>query len=396
MTDAPEKKSFRKELSAAQNEDGVLVRTHVGGQALIEGIMMRGKYNWACAVRTPDGGMHIEEHDLASGKDKNSWMYKPVIRGCTALVESLALGYKALDVSAEYAYDFSEEEAEAAAKKAEKEARKAARRAARKAEAASTEVAEEAETAAEPAPAGLPASVEAEAPKEAGGGLSGSETAIAMVLGVALAVALFIIVPAVLTNFIVGDYGGKGTFLWNLIDGLIRIAVFVFYIWLIGRMKDIKRLFRYHGAEHKTIHCFEHGLELTPENAAKFPTLHVRCGTAFLIMTLIIAILVFTLVPVGALIDAMGVTSRFWRLMLVILSRIVLLPLVAGLAYEVTVKWAGTRPENRLVRIVLWPGMQMQRLTTGEPDEGMLECAIAAMKLVLEREEREATDTVDA
>jgi uncharacterized protein YqhQ len=125
------------------------------------------------------------------------------------------------------------------------------------------------------------------------------------------------------------------------------------------------------------------------ENARKFPTLHVRCGTAFMLMTLLIAILVFTIVPVAPLIDALGVTNGAVRLVLVILSRIILLPVIAGLSYEVTVKWAGSHPESPFVQFVLWPGMQMQRLTTYQPDDLMLECAIAAMKRVLEREERE-------
>jgi uncharacterized protein YqhQ len=212
---------------------------------------------------------------------------------------------------------------------------------------------------------------------------------VSMILGLVLGVGIFVVLPAVITNLLVGDYGEK-TLLWNIIDGVLRIAIFVFYIWLIGRMKDIQRMFAYHGAEHKTIHCYEHGLELTPANAQTFPTLHVRCGTAFLLTTMLIAILVFTIVPVGPLIDAMGVTNGILRLVLVIISRIILLPVVAGFSYEVTVKWAGSHPDNPLVQIVLWPGLQMQRLTTNIPDEGMLECAIAAMNCVLEREQLEA------
>lgn len=148
-------------------------------------------------------------------------------------------------------------------------------------------------------------------------------------------------------------------------------------------------MFSYHGAEHKTIHCYEHGLALTPENARSFPRLHVRCGTAFLIMVMIIAILVYTVVPLDALIAAWGFTGPAAFAVLIV-ARIVLMPVIAGISYEITVKWAGSHPESPLVRVVLWPGMQMQRLTTNEPDDGMLECAIAAMKLVLEREEREA------
>ena len=203
------------------------------------------------------------------------------------------------------------------------------------------------------------------------GGFGTREMAISMVLGV-----------------LVGEYDDK-TLLWNVVDGIVRIVVFVFYIWLIGRMQDIKRMFSYHGAEHKTIHCYEHGLPLTPENARSFPRLHVRCGTAFLIMVMIIAIFVYTITPLNGLIAAWGVPDGPAKLALVIVARILLMPVIAGISYEITVKWAGSHPENPLVKVVLWPGMQMQRLTTNEPDDEMLECAIAAMQRVLEREERE-------
>ena len=154
-------------------------------------------------------------------------------------------------------------------------------------------------------------------------------------------------------------------------------------------MEDIKRMFGYHGAEHKTIHCFEHGLPLTPENARSFPRLHVRCGTAFLIMVMIIAIFVYTVTPLNLLISAWGVPDGPLKLTLVIIVRILLMPVIAGVAYEITVKWAGSHPDNPLVKVILWPGMQMQRLTTREPDDGQIECAIAAMQLVLDREQRE-------
>ncbi len=325
----------KSDLSRAFSEDGER-KTHVGGQALIEGIMMRGKYNWSVAVREPSGAVYTEEHDLASGKAKNSWLYWPLVRGCRALVESLMLGYKALEVATLHAYaDDGEEETEGSE-----------------------------------------------------GEFGKREMAVSMVLGLVLGVVLFIVAPAFLTNLIVGEYDGN-TLLWNIVDGVLRVAVFVFYIWLIGRMSEIKRMFGYHGAEHKTIHCYEHGLPLTPENARSFPRLHVRCGTAFLIMVMIIAIFVYTVVPLNALIAAWGVPDGAPKLALVIASRIVLMPVIAGVSYEITVKWAGSHPENPLVKVVLWPGMQMQYLTTNEPDDGMLECAIEAMKLVLAREEAE-------
>lgn len=331
----------KSDLSRAFSEDGHL-KTHVGGQALIEGIMMRGKYNWAVAVREPSGGIYLEDHDLASGRSKNSWLRWPIVRGCTAFVESLMLGYKALEIAAMHA--FAEDDLK-------------------------------------------------EGEEDDSASLGHGEMVVSMILGLVMGIALFIVVPALLANFIVGAYD-RATLAWNLVDGLFRVAVFVFYIWLIGRMKDIKRMFGYHGAEHKTIHCFEHGLSLTPENARSFPRLHVRCGTAFLIMVMLIAIVVYTVVPVASLIAAFGITNGVLKFLLVIISRIVLMPLIAGLGYEITVKWAGSHPENPLVKLILWPGMQMQRLTTREPDDDQIECAIAAMKLVLEREECEASDLV--
>ncbi len=380
----------RDEWARAKETEGVVCQTHVGGQALIEGIMMRGKYNWAVAVREPDGNIYIEEHDLVSGRDKNSWLHKPVVRGCTAMVESLALGYKALDIASQHAFDLSEEEDEVESEKKDRldegdnsvpEQLQAA-----VAEEPSSENQKEIESTATIEKTGVDKN-DAEQEDEGYSLPKGVITA-AMIMGLVLGIVLFVVLPAFLTNFLVGDYGEK-TLLWNIIDGIIRIAIFIFYIWLIGRMNDIKRMFAYHGAEHKTIHCYEHGLDLTVENARKFPTLHVRCGTAFMLMTMLIAILVFTITPIAPLIDLMGVTNEALRLVLVIISRIILLPIVAGLSYEITVKWAGSRPKSPLVQFVLWPGMQMQRLTTNPPDDEMLECAIAAVKRVLEREQLE-------
>ena len=465
----------RSELSRAFAEDGPR-KTHVGGQALIEGVMMRGTYNWAVGVREPDGALYVEEHDLASGRAKNGWMHWPVVRGCRAFVESLMLGYKALEVAAIHAFGDEEEGEGGAGSPAAAEAEGAAevkRPAAGavaaacgsprsdaadggaddvQAAASADALAESAagwDEASEPLPEPTLASTRGEgrafswkddfgnpdemidalgaqrtlevvceplpvdaasaaragasgtdraadshpadgAADEAGeGGFGKKEMALSMVLGLALGVALFIVAPAFLTNLIVGEYDSNAL-AWNIVDGILRVAVFVFYIWLIGRMQEIKRMFAYHGAEHKTIHCHEHGLPLTPENARRFPRLHVRCGTAFLIMVMIIAIFVYTAIPLDALIGALGVPDGAPKLALVIAVRIVFLPVIAGVSYEITVKWAGSHPDNPLVKVVLWPGMQMQRLTTKEPDDGMLECAIAAMQRVLAREDAEA------
>lgn len=412
---APSKRSAVKRAFA---EDGAN-KTHVGGQALIEGVMMRGRYNWAAAVREPSGNIYIEEHDLASGKAKNKWLYWPVVRGCRAFVESLILGYKALEIAAMHAYG---DEEEPGAKAEEVSANGAISK-----EGASVDESVAGETSdfswkndfgnpdeaidALGAQRSLDIVVEANTAESGAvepnavepgvavresvetcdgddGGFGKREMAISMVLGLLLGVGLFIVAPAFIANVLVGEYDDK-TLLWNVVDGIVRIVVFVFYIWLIGRMQDIKRMFSYHGAEHKTIHCYEHGLPLTPENARSFPRLHVRCGTAFLIMVMIIAIFVYTITPLNGLIAAWGVPDGPAKLALVIVARILLMPVIAGISYEITVKWAGSHPENPLVKVVLWPGMQMQRLTTNEPDDEMLECAIAAMQRVLEREERE-------
>ena len=401
----------RSDLARAFKEDGEL-KTHVGGQALLEGIMMRGKYNWAVAVREPEGTIYTEEHDLASGKKKNGWLYWPLIRGVRAFVESLALGYKALSISAEHAYV---EEEEATVQDPEGSEFSWARDfgnpdemidalgAQRSLDVVVEDGLDDGELFDESAFDELEAdesSVDTDeacsgssyeddpAPAEKKPLLSDKEMAVSMVIGLVLGIVLFVVAPAAVTNLIVGEYD-ECTLLWNVVDGILRIAIFVFYIWLIGRMSDIKRMFGYHGAEHKTIHCFEHGLPLTPENARSFPRLHVRCGTAFLIMVMIIAIFVYTVTPLNALIDTWGVPDGIAKLVLVIVVRILLMPVIAGVAYEITVKWAGSHPSNPLVKVVLWPGMQMQYLTTREPDDGQIECAIAAMKLVLEREQRE-------
>ena len=439
----------KSDLSRAFSEDGAL-KTHVGGQALIEGIMMRGKYNWSVAVREPSGGIYVEEHDLASGRNKNGWMHWPLVRGCRALVESLVLGYKALEIAAMHA--FGEEEPEepagqtlgvdepvsrslaadepaplpiapadglagdgsfSAGAKNGGAASPLAPGEALSGEGVSSAGAKSGDAASSPsfswkddfgrpdimidalgAQRSLEVVDEPESQPEKKSFMDEEvefgkkEMAVSMVLGLVLGVVLFIVAPAFITNLIVGEYD-QNTVLWNIVDGLLRVGVFVFYLWLIGRMQEIKRMFGYHGAEHKTIHCYEHGLPLTPENARSFPRLHVRCGTAFLIMVMVIAIFVYTITPLNGLIAAWGVPDGAPKLLLVIVVRILLMPVIAGISYEITVKWAGSHPDNPLVKVVLWPGMQMQYLTTNEPDDGQIECAIAAMQKVLEREEAE-------
>lgn len=340
----------QSDIKRAFAEDGAR-KTSVGGQALIEGIMMRGSTHWSVAVRKPDGSMHTEEHELASGRAGQRWMRWPLVRGCVALVESLGLGFKALEIAAKHAFNEPDPEPTTVDARGQRHSSQPSDR----------------------------------RRKQTDGEFGSAEMTISLVLGVLLGVALFIVVPALIANLLVGDYD-TNSLTWNLVDGIFRVMVFIFYVWLIGRMSDIKRMFAYHGAEHKTIHCYEHELELTPENARAFPCLHVQCGTAFLIMVMIIAIVVYSLVPLSPLLDQLGITNSVAKFFVVLAVRLAFLPLIAGISYEITVKWAGARPENRLVKVILWPGMQMQRLTTNEPDDEQLECAIAAMKLVLAHE----------
>lgn len=402
-----EKAREKSDLARAFSEDGPC-KTHIGGQALIEGVMMRGKNCWAIGVREPDGGLFSQEYPLSKKGNRPTWFSWPLVRGCVALVDSLALGFKALEIAANKAFDDEEEVAESPASNdpesfTQNDSELPALNSPKSclADAGSSALNDMVSSELSTSDSGLSSNLESASTSDFGlssnlesasvsdstdeGVLSKAEMTFAMVLGVVLAVALFILLPAGLSNVIVGEYE-QNPFVWNIVDGVVRVVIFIFYVWLIGRMPDIKRMFSYHGAEHKTIHCYEHGLELTPENARQFPRLHVRCGTAFLIMVMLIAIVVYTVIPLDGVIASLGITgTAAFALLLVV--RLVFLPVIAGISYEITVKWAGSHPENPLVKVVLWPGMQMQRLTTNEPDDSMLECAIAAMKLVVANEE---------
>ena len=363
-------------------EEGELFRTHIGGSALTEGVMMRGKLSWAVAVREPSGRIYVEEHELPDPAARPAWRRWPLVRGCVSFVESMALSFKAMNLAADHAYD-AEGETYASLLAAGRVAPAAERDGASDA-AGSEPISDPVSAAGALGAAVEPASAES-------GAMSPFLMGISAVLGVLLGVALFMVVPVFVANLLVGDYAPDNAIRWNLVEACLRIAIFVVYIWAIGLMPDMRRVFGYHGAEHLCIHCFEHGLPLTPENARRFSRLHVRCGTAFLIMTMLVAIFVNTLVPVALWAEEWGLAGA-GRTAFIAASRIVLLPLVAGLSYEVTVKWAGAHPELPIVRAVLWPGLQMQRLTTREPDDGMLECAIAALECVRSREEAAGID----
>lgn len=329
-------------------EEGELFATHIGGAATLEGVMMRGRDHWAVAVRCEDGSIYTEEHDLPAPESRPAWTKLPLVRGCVSLVSSLSLSYKAMEIAAE-----SPDKA------------------------ATTS----------PAAGTCAPSQNSQHDEQTSSDGSGWQFVLSTVLGLALGMGLFVALPVGLSNLLMGPLTSDNTVAWNLCEALLRIMVLIAYVGGIGLVPDMARLYGYHGAEHQSIHCFEHGLPLTPENAAKFSRIHVRCGTAFLVMTVMVAIVVHTLLPVGAWADTLGIAG-IARSLFVFASRIAMLPLVAGLSYEVTVKWAGSHPENPLVKIALWPGLMMQKLTTRTADEEMLECAIAALKLVDEHERK--------
>ena len=301
--------------------------TKTGGQAVMEGVMMRGPERTAVAVRLPDNRIFLKTE---MNPARSKIMKLPLIRGIVSFVMSLFLGTKILTYSADVLEFFTEED--------------------EKKEAADGE---------EEKPGFLERTFGAKAAWN-----------ILMCLSVAFAlvvsIAVFVLLPTVIVNFLSGMI--KSVIALNLIEGFLRIAMFIGYIVLISNMKDIRRVFEYHGAEHKTIHCYENGLELTPENAKEFIRLHPRCGTSFLMFVMVISLILFSL---------LGWPTLVMR----IVSRIVLIPVVAAISYEV-LQWAG-RSTNRFVEIVSVPGLLLQKLTTREPDKSQLEVAIVSMKAVL-------------
>jgi uncharacterized protein YqhQ len=298
-----------------QNTKNKVRPTSIGGQAVMEGVMMKGVDRIAIAVRKPDGEIALKKQALKGSR--KGFTKLPLIRGVYGFFDSMVLGVQSLMYSAEF---FEEEEPE------EKE-------------------------------------------KEQGFFARFMEKNfiwISVTLSVAFSVLLFILLPTVLVN--VFQKLTDSTVILNLIEGVVRIAIFVLYIVAISRMKDIKRVFEYHGAEHKTIFCYEHGEELTVENVKKHGRLHPRCGTSFLFIVMIVSILLFSLFQWSGL---------FYR----IVVRLLLLPVVAGISYEL-IKWAG-RSQSRLACYISKPGMWMQKITTREPDDSQIEIAITALQNVL-------------
>ena len=300
-------------------------RTSIGGQALIEGILMRGPDRQAIVCRKPDGELVVKEDELTLIKDKHPILGWPLIRGVVTFLDSMVKGMQAITWSAEQQPEEVEE----------------------------------------------PTKFDLWLEKHFGEkGADKLAIGIAVVIGIALAVVLFFFLPTLLTGLFEGFL--KGRFLRTLVEGLLRIGIFLLYLWGVTRMKDIRRLFSYHGAEHKTIHCYERGLELTVENVRPMPKEHPRCGTSFLFVVMIVSIVVLMFV---------GWTSPLLRLV----SRLCLLPVIVGISYEIN-RWVG-RHDNLLSSILAWPGRQLQHLTTFEPDDGMIECAIEALKRVIPEEQ---------
>lgn len=302
--------------------------TSIGGQALIEGIMMRGPEKTALAVRLPEGGIDISFLNFTSVSSKHPILKLPVIRGVVSFAESMIQGYKALSVSAEKS-GFAEEEGKG--EKTEKDKKK---------ESAFMAVI----------------------------------MAAASVLAVVLAVVLFVYLPALAFDGIEMIFG-KGISGWApVFEGVIKVVILVAYMALVSLMKDIKRVFMYHGAEHKTIFCYESGEDLTVENVRRQKRFHPRCGTSFLILMVLVSIIVSFIIT--AAFPGLREITPLW-----VAVKILLIPLVCGIGYEL-IKFCG-RHDNALTKIISAPGVWLQHITTKEPDDSMIEVAIAAMKEVI-------------
>lgn len=347
-----------------QNKE--IIKTKVGGQALIEGVMMLGPKKGCMAVRQPDREIYTEVWDRKAPK----WYNKaPFIRGCVNFVSQMADGYKYLNKSGEVSGMFDEEEDEKSKKKKE--------------QSEPTDAANEEKT--EDIKEG-----KKEDKKEDSAALTTVVAIISGILGVGLAIALFVILPTLIFTGIQTLCGDTDISAFrSLTEGIIKIALFIGYLWLTSLMKTMKRLYQYHGAEHKTIFCYEHGEELTVENVRKYKRFHPRCGTSFIFLTLAISILVYTLLPINSelFIEAFGV-SKFIGDMLRVCCKIIFLPIVVGISYEL-IRIAG-KYDNVFTKIVSAPGLAIQRLTTKEPADEMIEVAIASMKPVLPEKPEDA------
>jgi uncharacterized protein YqhQ len=292
------------------------VSAPIGGQAVLEGVMMRGPSAWSVAVRKPDGEIAEVNRPISSFLLRHRWARVPVIRGVFALGESLAIGFRALAISANYAAQEEGEDGE----------------------------------------------VDTE--------LSRGQLLFAFGIAIGFALLLFKVSPALITSWL--PIESTGWFV--IIEGLLRVTIFILYLVVVGFMPDLKRVFQYHAAEHKAINAYEAGDALEPEVVQRHSLIHVRCGTAFLLYVMVIAIFVFAFV---------GQPGWFW----LIASRILLLPVIAGIAYEV-IRFAGKHPTNPILRTILAPGLWLQRLTTRAPSLDQIEVSIRALHEVLRLEGR--------
>jgi uncharacterized protein YqhQ len=297
----------------------------IGGQAVLEGVMMRGASNWSVAIRKPDGDIAQVSRPVRSAMARHWVLRLPIVRGVVALGESLTIGFRALAISANYAALEERKDGDEAA-------------------------AEEIETE-----------------------LSRGALIFAFAIAIGFALILFKVTPALITDWIGIEAGW-----FVIVEGLIRVTIFVAYLVLISLLPDLRRVFQYHAAEHKAINAYEAGEELEPERVQKFSLIHPRCGTAFLLWVMVIAIFVFAF---------FGRPAWYW----LIASRILLLPVIAGLAYEL-IRFAGKHTDNRIVLTVLAPGLWLQRLTTREPTLDQLEVSIRALREVLALEGRHDPD----
>jgi uncharacterized protein YqhQ len=312
---------------------------HYGGQAVIEGVMMRGKKDFAVCVRKADGQIVTSAEDVESIMGRFKFLDKPFLRGTLALIDSMALGIKALMFSANIAMDDATAQDQAAKSD-------------------------------DPTPPRVPSKVNDVAVKSI------------MVLGLVLGLALFMLVPIVITK----QLNTMIRVRWELtlIEGVIKIGIFLGYIILISRMNEIRRVFQYHGAEHKTINAYEAGQPLEVENVMNYPKAHVRCGTSFILVVLVCSIVVFIAIadylPHGTLAERSFISYWIrWG------YKLALLPFVAGIAYEI-IRFAGAHKDSALARALVYPGLLMQKLTTREPEPSMVEVAIKSLQSVFETE----------
>lgn len=296
-------------------------KSSVGGQAVIEGVMMRGSKGIATAVRKSNGEIEVNFDESIPLTRKNTFLGLPIIRGFVSLIESLVIGIKTLNYSASLFEDDEE--------------------------------------------GGEPSKFDEFFERVFKDKANDIITAVTLIISLAFSILIFFILPTFAAN-IFKKANVNNTIELNLIEGIIRVAIFIAYIYIIGRMEDIKRVFEYHGAEHKTIFCYENEMELTPENAQKFGRFHPRCGTNFMFLVMIVSILLFSLTG----------WSTLWQR---ILSRIILLPVVSGVTYEI-IRWMG-KSRGKLSYIVAYPGLMLQKLTTREPDLKQLEVAIKSLKV---------------